>query len=85
MTKLSKKELDAVMDRVVDPRTQTLKDKYQYVCDFYINTTPNQHMFLIELIKDSLTFVNTETNEMLDIDEEGVFCFNGPFIQVPVK
>ena len=85
MTKLSKEEVDAVMDRVVDPRTQTLKDDYQKVCDFYINSTPNQRMFLIELIKNNLTFFNTETREMFDIDEEYQFCFNGPFIQIPIK
>jgi len=63
----------------------TLKQEYQDVIDFFVNTTPYQHMFFIDLIKERLTFFNADKSECFDVDEEYTFNFNGPFIQIPIK
>jgi len=75
-----------IVDGKVNPEKEsTLKKEYQDVIDFYINTTPYQHMFFMDLIKERLTFFNAEKSECFDIDEEYTMNFNGPFLQIPIK
>ena len=82
----NKKFEPKIKEGKVNPAKEaTLKNDYQDVVDFYINTTPYQHMFFIELIKERLTFFYAETKEGFDIDEEYVMNFNGPFLQIPIK
>ena len=82
----NKKFEPKIKEGKVNPAKEaTLKNDYQDVVDFYINTTPYQHMFFIELIKERLTVFNAETKEGFDIDEEYVMNFNGPFLQIPIK
>ena len=82
----NKKFEPKIVEGKVNPaKESSLKEEYQDVVDFFINTTPYQHMFFIELIKERLTFFNTETKECFDIDEEYTMNFNGPFLQIPIK
>tara|TARA_R110000796_G_scaffold31780_1_gene83912 strand:+ start:997 stop:1251 length:255 start_codon:yes stop_codon:yes gene_type:complete len=82
----NKKKEYLVKDNKVNMEKEgLLKDKYQEVIDFYINSTPYQHLFFLDLIKDRLTFYNIEDHEMLEVDEEHTTCFNGMFIQIPIK
>tara|TARA_R110000851_G_scaffold318133_2_gene481848 strand:- start:162 stop:416 length:255 start_codon:yes stop_codon:yes gene_type:complete len=82
----NKKKEYLVKDNKVNMEKEgLLKDKYQEVIDFYINSTPYQHLFFLDLIKDRLTFFNLNDREMLEVDEEHTTCFNGMFIQIPIK
>ena len=75
-----------IVDGKVNPEKEsTLKKEYQDVIDFYINTTPYQHMFFMDLIKERLTFFNAEKSECFDIDKEYQMNFNGPFLKIPIK
>jgi hypothetical protein len=62
-----------------------MKKEYKEVVDFWKNTTPQQHVFFLELISNRLTFFNIENKEMYDIEEEHMIDFNGVFIQIPIK
>ena len=82
----NKKFEPKIIEGKVNPaKESSLKEEYQDVVDFFINTTPYQHMFFVELIKERLTFFNAETKECFDIDEEYQMNFNGPFLQIPIK
>ena len=82
----NKKFEPKIKEGKVNPAKEaTLKNDYQDVVDFFINTTPYQHMFFVELIQERLTFFNAETKECVDIDEEYQMNFNGPFLQIPIK
>ena len=83
--KNKKFEPKIVQGKINPAKESSLKEEYQDVVDFFINTTPYQHMFFIELIKERLIFFNTETKECFDIDEEYTMNFNGPFLQIPIK
>ena len=49
------KENRKVINNKVNPDTEGhLKKEYQDVVDFYINTTPYQHLFFLDLIKQNL-------------------------------
>ena len=83
---MKNKTNNKIVDGKVNPEKESLlKQEYQDVVDFYINTTPYQHMFFLDLIKERLTFFNAETKECFDIDEEYQMNFNGPFLQIPIK
>jgi len=84
---MKNKKFDAtIVDGKVNPEKEsTLKKEYQDVVDFYINTTPYQHMFFLDLIKDRLTFFDAKKSECFDMDEEYQMNFNGPFLQIPIK
>ena len=82
----NKKFEPKIVEGKVNPAKEaSLKEEYQDVVDFFINTTPYQHMFFLDLIKDRLTFFNAETKECSDVDEEYQMNFNGPFLQIPIK
>tara|TARA_R110000803_G_scaffold92531_1_gene160032 strand:+ start:1033 stop:1287 length:255 start_codon:yes stop_codon:yes gene_type:complete len=82
----NKKKEYLVKDNKVNMEKEgLLKDKYQEVIDFYINSTPYQHLFFLDLIKDRLTFFNVNDHETFEVDEEHTTCFNGMFIQIPIK
>tara|TARA_R110002167_G_scaffold65877_2_gene186512 strand:+ start:404 stop:658 length:255 start_codon:yes stop_codon:yes gene_type:complete len=82
----NKKFEPKIIEGKVNPAKEaSLKEEYQDVVDFFINTTPYQHMFFLDLIKDRLTFFNAETKECSDVDEEYQMNFNGPFLQIPIK
>tara|TARA_R110000803_G_scaffold200049_1_gene264271 strand:+ start:314 stop:565 length:252 start_codon:yes stop_codon:yes gene_type:complete len=83
---MKKKTNNKIVNGKVNPEKESLlKQEYQDVVDFYINTTPYQHMFFIDLIKDRLTFFSEKHSECFDIDEEYQINFNGPFLQIPIK
>ena len=71
--------------RVNPAKEASLKEEYQDVVDFFVNTTPYQHMFFLDLIKDRLTFFSDNHKESFEIDEEYQMNFNGPFIQINIK
>ena len=82
----NKKFEPKIVEGKVNPAKEaSLKEEYQDVVDFFVNTTPYQHMFFLDLIKDRLTFFNAETKECSDVDEEYQMNFNGPFLQIPIK
>mgnify|MGYP003650926381 FL=1 len=82
----NKKFEPKIVEGKVNPAKEaSLKEEYQDVVDFFINTTPYQHMFFLDLIKERLTFFNAETKECSDVDEEYPMNFNGPFLQIPIK
>jgi len=83
--KSKKFEPKIVEGRVNPAKESSLKEEYQDVVDFYINTTPYQHMFFLDLIKDNLTFFSDQHKEVFTVDEEYTMNFNGPFLQIPIK
>ena len=80
------KENRKVINNKVNPKTEgCLKKEYQDVVDFYINTTPYQHMFFLDLIKENLSFFSEKHQECFSVDEEYPLGFNGPYVQVNIK
>mgnify|MGYP003630617862 CR=1 FL=1 len=78
----SKKFEPKIVEGKVNPAKESfLKEEYQ----IYINTTPYQHLFFLDLIKDNLTFFSPNHKEVFTIDEEYTMNFNGPFIQINIK
>ena len=82
----SKKFEPKIVEGKVNPAKESfLKEEYQDVINFYINTTPYQHLFFLDLIKDNLTFFSPNHKEVFTIDEEYTMNFNGQFIQINIK
>ena len=82
----NKKFEPKIVEGKVNPAKEaSLKVEYQDVVDFFVNTTPYQHMFFLDLIKDRLTFFSPIHKECFNVDEEYTMNFNGPFIQINIK
>ena len=80
------KENRKVINNKVNPDTEGhLKKEYQDVVDFYINTTPYQHLFFLDLIKQNLSFFSEKHSESFTVDEDYHILFNGPYIQLNIK
>lgn len=61
-----------------------MKTKYKKVIEFYNTTTPEQHAYFLELIRNSLSFYSEEHQQFFTPDEETMIYLNGALIQIDI-
>lgn len=62
-----------------------MKTKYKKVIDFYNTTTPEQHAYFLDLIKDRLHFYNLQNQEYYSASENHFIYTNGALIQINIE
>lgn len=62
-----------------------MKKEYQKVIDFYNTTTPEQHVYFLELIKDRIHFYNLQNEEYYSANENYFVHTNGALIQINIE